>query len=45
MIPVRRDALDVLEEEVTELFHLGQALPAECLNPSEQRVQHAGRVL
>ena len=36
MIAVGRDPLDVLEEEVAEALHLGQALPAERLDPPKQ---------
>ena len=29
------------KSEVTEAFHLGQALPAQRLDPAQQEVQHA----
>jgi hypothetical protein len=42
MITVGRDPLDMPEQEVPEALHLGQALPAERLEPTQQEVQHPG---
>jgi hypothetical protein len=41
MIAVGGDPFDVAEEEVAQPVHLGQALPAQGLNPAEQEVQDA----
>lgn len=41
MIAVGRDALDVLQEKVAELFHLRQTLPAQGLEPSHQEIENA----
>src|SRR5829696_1896360 len=41
VIAVRGDALDVAEQEVAEAFHLGQPLPAQGLDPAQEKIQNA----
>src|SRR5947207_15880781 len=39
MVTVGRDPLDMLEEELSQLLHLGKALPPQCVNPAVQEIQ------
>ena len=41
MIAVRRDALDMLEQELPEPIHLGEPLPPQRVDPAIEEVQHA----
>src|ERR1700687_4152466 len=42
MIAVRRDALDMLEQEFAQTVPLGQPLPPQGVDPAVQEIQHAG---
>lgn len=42
---VRRDPLEVLHEEGPQSFHLGESLPAQGLQPAEEKVTDALRGL
>jgi hypothetical protein len=35
------DAVEVVHERVAELLHLEQPLPAQCLQPAEEKAGHA----
>lgn len=42
VIAVGGDAVDVLQQEVAQSFHLGQALPAPGLEPPHQEIEDVG---